>query len=83
VTRNKKLLYTALTRSDIIVLETHDVQLLLIQRVLRGPTAEKAGMPISHRLFMSKVRRTQNGVPQLDAGLVMSRRVIMQPARKN
>lgn len=40
------------------------VQLLLIQRALRGPhgpTAEQAEIPISHRLFMSKVRRTQNG----------------------
>lgn len=40
------------------------MQLLLIQRALRGPhgpTAEQAEIPIRHRLFMSKVRRTQNG----------------------
>lgn len=70
------------------VLETGGVQLLLIQRALRGPhgpTAGQTGISISHRLFMSKVRRTQNGLPQLsrrNTGIAMSKRVIGQPAGK-
>lgn len=69
------------------VLETRGVQLLLIQRALRGlhgPTAEQTEIPISHRLFMSKVRRTQNGIPQLsrrNTGIVMSKRVIGPPGK--
>jgi len=62
VTRNKELLCTALTRSDIIRFGNARRATVINSTSAKGthgPTAEKAGMPISHRLFMSKVRRTQ------------------------
>jgi len=88
VTRNKELLYTAsshLQRSS--VLETHGVQLLLIQRVLRGLTDQLRRKPecllaigYSCQKFVARKTVFRN---YLDTGLVMSRRMNMQPARKN
>lgn len=92
VTRDKENLARYIADSVSSVLEMRGVQLLLIQQALRGlygPTMEQTEIPISHRLFMSKVRRTQNGIPQLSrrndaryTNIVMSKRVIGQPPGK-
>jgi len=87
VTRNKELLYTALTRSNIIRFGNARRALLLIQRVLRGLTDQLRrksecllAIGYSCQKFVARKTVFRN---YLDTGLVMSRRVSMQPARKN